>query len=135
MIETGNPLRVGLRREHGAEPCSVVIFGASGDLTRRKLVPALYNLHVDRLLPPGFAVVGAARSEMSNEAFVASLLGGTREHSRRGSDEAIWQEIAAALIASTKVTYARTLPACVVASNHRNSTVPLSHTACRLSPG
>ena len=53
-----NPLRAGLRRDLAAEPCSMVIFGASGDLTRRKLVPALYNLHLDRLLPGAFAVVG-----------------------------------------------------------------------------
>ena len=58
---TDNPLRTGLRRDRGAPPCSIVIFGASGDLTQRKLVPALYNLHADRLLPGAFAVVVAAR--------------------------------------------------------------------------
>ncbi len=46
-----SPIHLGLGREGGAAPCTVVIFGASGDLTRRKLVPALYNLHLDGLLP------------------------------------------------------------------------------------
>jgi glucose-6-phosphate 1-dehydrogenase len=97
MIETGNPLRVGLRRDRGAEPCTVVIFGASGDVTRRKLVPALYNLHLDRLLPTGFAVVGVARREMSDDAFIETLRGGTQEHSRRESSEETWREIASGL--------------------------------------
>ena len=59
---------IGLTGARKADPCTVVIFGASGDLTRRKLVPALYNLHLDRLMPPSFAVVGAARSAMSRPA-------------------------------------------------------------------
>jgi len=92
--ETENPLRVGLRRERGAEPCSVVIFGATGDLTRRKLVPALYNLHLDRLLPPRFEVVGVGRREMADETFVATLSEGTRRHSRRDLNHEIWREIA-----------------------------------------
>ncbi len=53
-----------------AGPCILVIFGATGDLTKRKLIPALYNLARQRLLPDKFAVVGSARSEMSHEAFV-----------------------------------------------------------------
>jgi glucose-6-phosphate 1-dehydrogenase len=97
MDGTENPLRVGLRRDRGAEPCTVVIFGASGDLTRRKLVPALYNLHLDRLMPPSFAVVGVARSKMSSDAFVASLREGAQAHSRRGPNEEIWREIASRL--------------------------------------
>jgi glucose-6-phosphate 1-dehydrogenase len=56
---------------HGqsADPCVMVIFGASGDLTKRKLIPALYNLAKHNLLPKEFAIVGLARSGMSNEAF------------------------------------------------------------------
>ncbi len=56
---------------HGepAPPCAMVIFGASGDLTKRKLIPALYNLASNRLLPRSFAVVGVARTEMSDEDF------------------------------------------------------------------
>jgi len=53
-----NPFRVGLVTERTPAPCVFVIFGASGDLTRRKLLPALYNLAVSRLLPPGMSIVG-----------------------------------------------------------------------------
>ncbi|HYU15666.1 MAG TPA: hypothetical protein VEL05_06335, partial [Candidatus Acidoferrum sp.] len=49
-----------------ADPCAVVIFGASGDLTRRKLVPAILNLERGGFLPPTLAVIGVARSEMSH---------------------------------------------------------------------
>ena len=51
------------------DPCVMVIFGASGDLTKRKLIPALYNLAKDNLLSKEFAVVGIARNEMSSEQF------------------------------------------------------------------
>jgi glucose-6-phosphate 1-dehydrogenase len=73
----------------------MVIFGASGDLTQRKLVPALYNLHVDGLLPASFAVCGAARRPLTYEECVARLLEGTRANSRRPVDEATWAELAA----------------------------------------
>ena len=52
-----------------ADPCSLVVFGASGDLTHRLLVPALYNLAAGGLLPDQFTLVGVARSEMSDQAF------------------------------------------------------------------
>ena len=55
------------------EPCSIVILGASGDLTSRKLIPALYNLLSDGLLSKDFAIVGFARKEMSTEQFRAEL--------------------------------------------------------------
>ena len=71
MIE--NPLREGLRLERTPDPCTMVIFGASGDLTRRKLVPALYSLAQQSLLPGGFSIVGAARTPMSNEEFRAKM--------------------------------------------------------------
>src|SRR5690348_11908210 len=52
-----------------ADPCVMVIFGASGDLTKRKLIPALYNLSKDNLLAKEFALVGFARNEMSTDQF------------------------------------------------------------------
>ncbi|MBD0326109.1 MAG: glucose-6-phosphate dehydrogenase, partial [Pyrinomonadaceae bacterium] len=64
-----NPLREGIRLERTAGPCAVVIFGASGDLTKRKLLPALYRLVQQRLLPAEFAIVGLARTEMTSEEF------------------------------------------------------------------
>ena len=50
-------------------PCAIVIFGASGDLTKRKLVPALFRLYQEKLLPEQFAIVGISRSAMSHEEF------------------------------------------------------------------
>jgi glucose-6-phosphate 1-dehydrogenase len=64
-----NPFFDPLRFERKVPPCTVVIFGANGDLTKRKLIPALYRLAYERRLPPGFAVVGNSRTEMSDEAF------------------------------------------------------------------
>jgi glucose-6-phosphate 1-dehydrogenase len=52
-----------------APPCAMVIFGATGDLTKRKLIPAIYNLIVNGLLPDGFAVVGVGRSQLSDDEF------------------------------------------------------------------
>jgi len=61
MSALPNPLREGLAAERIPEPATMVIFGASGDLTKRKLVPAVYNLALSRMLPGGFAMVGVAR--------------------------------------------------------------------------
>src|ERR1700756_128878 len=55
------------------EPCAIVIFGATGDLTKRKLVPSLYNLASYHLLPKNFSIIGVARSEWSDEQFQAQL--------------------------------------------------------------
>src|SRR5438552_46478 len=56
------------------DPCAMVIFGAAGDLTRRKLIPALYNLGKYRLLSREFAVIGVARNAMSTDEFRSKLL-------------------------------------------------------------
>ena len=64
-----NPLLDGLRIEPTPESCALVIFGASGDLTRRKLLPALYQLSRGQRLPARFAIIGVARSEMTDDAF------------------------------------------------------------------
>jgi hypothetical protein len=82
--ETTNPLRVGLPRARMAAPCAMVIFGATGDLTRRKLVPALYNLARAGHLPAEFSVVGFARSAEEDEAFREELRKGVAEFSRTG---------------------------------------------------
>ena len=63
-----NPLREGLRLERMAEPCTMVICGATGDLTERKLAPALYNCLLGGFLPPEFTVVGFARRELTDDA-------------------------------------------------------------------
>jgi glucose-6-phosphate 1-dehydrogenase len=64
-----NPLAEGLQATRRAPPGALVVFGASGDLTHRKLLPALGSLHRRRLLAPGFAVVGVARTALDDEAF------------------------------------------------------------------
>ena len=92
-----SPIRLGLGREGGADPCTVVIFGASGDLTRRKLVPALYNLHLDGLLPSAFAAVGVSRGEITDQVFADSLREGVEAHSRRALSEEVWQEFASGI--------------------------------------
>jgi glucose-6-phosphate 1-dehydrogenase len=71
------------------DPCSFVIFGATGDLTHRLVLPALYNLAAADLLPEKFCVVGVARNGMSNEDMRESLLKGLRQYKARPVDEAI----------------------------------------------
>ena len=66
-------------RPRPPDPCTFVIFGAAGDLTKRLLVPALYNLAAERLLPERFAVVGVARAEMSDEQFRQTMGSALRE--------------------------------------------------------
>jgi glucose-6-phosphate 1-dehydrogenase len=77
--------------------CVLTIFGASGDLTKRKLIPALYNLALEKRLPERFAVVGYARSEMSHDAFREKMREGIGEFSRTGVDESVWQQFASTL--------------------------------------
>src|SRR5207302_638652 len=69
-------------------------FGASGDLTRRKRVPALYELSVQGLLPAGFTVVGAARSEGTDEGFRASLRQAVERHGRLPVTDLQWASFA-----------------------------------------
>jgi glucose-6-phosphate 1-dehydrogenase len=93
-----NPLRAGVRLERTAEPCIVVIFGATGDLTKRKLVPALYRLVQERLVPAEFAIVGAARTEMTSEEFRANMKDAIIQFSEAKSvDEEVWESFAQGL--------------------------------------
>jgi glucose-6-phosphate 1-dehydrogenase len=64
-----NPFQDALRFERRSPPCAMVIFGASGDLTRRKLIPALYRLAYGRRLPTGFTVLGISRTPLSDDQF------------------------------------------------------------------
>ncbi|MDA0839804.1 MAG: glucose-6-phosphate dehydrogenase [Planctomycetota bacterium] len=77
--------------------CGVVIFGASGDLTKRKLLPAFYNLFVDGILPKHFIIIGFARSEMTNEVFQELARQAINEFSRRPIDQGKWNEFASRL--------------------------------------
>ena len=69
MPEDHNPFADALRFERRVPECAVVIFGANGDLTKRKLIPALYRLAYDRRLPGSFAVIGNSRTAQSDEDF------------------------------------------------------------------
>lgn len=93
-----NPLREGLRLQRTAEPCVVVIFGASGDLTKRKLVPALYRLTAQNLLASGFSVVGTGRTPMNHEAFRSEMRDAVNRFSDAGPvDGAVLESFAAGL--------------------------------------
>ncbi len=89
--ESRHPFLKGLSKHRGAPPTVVVIFGASGDLTARKLVPAIFNLGVDNLLPSDFRLIGYSRSEMSDDAFRESMDAAIEEHSRRPLNKEIWE--------------------------------------------
>jgi glucose-6-phosphate 1-dehydrogenase len=75
------------------DPCSFVIFGASGDLAHRLVIPALYNLAATDLLPDRFCVVGVTRKDMSNDDLRKSLMQGLREFATRPVDDAIAERL------------------------------------------
>jgi glucose-6-phosphate 1-dehydrogenase len=108
-----NPLREGLSGERVPAPCTMVIFGASGDLTKRKLVPALYSLARDRLLPSAFNVVGVARRETSHEEFRKQMRENTDKFARRRPvEDSLWSTFSEGMfyLAGTfedPVTYAK----------------------------
>jgi glucose-6-phosphate 1-dehydrogenase len=77
-----NPLSEGLHEYRVVDPALMVIFGATGDLARRKLLPAIYNLAAQRVLPPGFTVVGVAKDDGSDESFRKVVGESIRAHSR-----------------------------------------------------
>ncbi|MDP9034055.1 MAG: glucose-6-phosphate dehydrogenase [Myxococcota bacterium] len=93
-----NPFRVGLEVDRAPPPCVFVVFGASGDLTRRKLLPALYNLALSRLLPAGMSIVGFALTESTDDEFRRAMHEALGEFSRRKPiDETVWQDFASRL--------------------------------------
>jgi glucose-6-phosphate 1-dehydrogenase len=92
-----NPLAEGLRLRRRPDPCAVVIFGASGDLTRRKLFPALYALAYRRLLPERFGIIGVARTEHTTNAFVTAMRKAVRDFARDPFDRDVWDGLAAGI--------------------------------------
>src|SRR5262245_1422742 len=74
------------------QPCSLVIFGGAGDLARRKLIPGLYNLQLDGVLPAQFAVVGFGRTEVALDEYRASNRKNVETYSRRARQEQAWSE-------------------------------------------
>ncbi len=92
-----NPLRVGLRQERTPDPLILVIFGASGDLTQRKLVPAIYQLKQERRLPPEITIVGVARRQWSHDYFREQMRQGIEQFSTGIGIEEVWQDFARGL--------------------------------------
>jgi len=93
-----NPFRDGVIPRCSPDPCVLVIFGATGDLTRRKLVPALYNLAHEGQLPTGFAVVGFARRPRTDEEFRAEMRAAVERFSRfHPINAAVWENFARGL--------------------------------------
>ncbi|MCP2731507.1 glucose-6-phosphate dehydrogenase [Limnofasciculus baicalensis] len=92
-----NPLRVGLQQERMADPLIMVIFGASGDLTQRKLVPAIYQLKRERRLPPETTIVGVARRDWSHDFFRENMREGIEQFSDGIQSEEVWQDFAEGL--------------------------------------
>ncbi len=77
-----------------SEPCAFVIFGASGDLTQRKLLPAIYALAFRRLLPESFAVLGVAMTEDTDEEFRERMKAAVQEHARDPFRDDVWEGLA-----------------------------------------
>jgi glucose-6-phosphate 1-dehydrogenase len=89
-----NPLLEGLRLRRTPDPCALVIFGASGDLTRRKLFPALYSLALRRLLPERFGVIGVARTQVSDDQFRERMKAAVQEFGRDEFRQETWDWLA-----------------------------------------
>ncbi|MBF6331016.1 glucose-6-phosphate dehydrogenase [Nocardia transvalensis] len=94
-----NPLREerDKRLPRIAGPCSMVIFGVTGDLSRRKLMPAIYDLANRGLLPPAFALVGFARRDWADEDFSQVVLNAVKEHARTPFRQEVWDQLSEGL--------------------------------------
>src|SRR5437660_6611311 len=98
VVEASDLLREGLRIKQSVEPCVMVIFGATGDLTHRKLLPALYNLALEHPLPAGFSIVGFARRPYSDEEFRQQALESINAYSRQKPvNPQVWDSFAAGI--------------------------------------
>ncbi|HZJ05678.1 MAG TPA: glucose-6-phosphate dehydrogenase [Nocardioidaceae bacterium] len=94
--EWTNPLRdpQDRRLPKIAGPCGLVIFGVTGDLSRKKLMPAVYDLANRGLLPPGFSLVGFARRDWADQDFAQVVHDAVREHARTEFREEVWHQLA-----------------------------------------
>src|SRR3954449_7538447 len=97
MASGRNPLKEGLRLPRMPDPCVLVIFGASGDLTRRKLFPALWAPAVRDMLPEQFAILGVARTEGTDAEFRERMKEAVRQFGREPIDEKLWKKLAASM--------------------------------------
>lgn len=92
-----NPLRVGLRQDRIPAPQILTIFGASGDLTQRKLVPALYQMRQERRLPPELTIVGVARRDWSHDYFRKHMREGVEDFGGGLGSQELWDDFAKGL--------------------------------------
>jgi glucose-6-phosphate 1-dehydrogenase len=88
-----NPLAAGLSQSLSPQPCTLLIFGGSGELARRKLLPALYNLALDGVLPTNFAVMGFALDPLDDARYRAFARAGVEKFSRRPVDDEHWPDL------------------------------------------
>ena len=95
MNDYVNPLRdpQDRRLPRIAGPCVLVIFGVTGDLSRKKLMPAVYDLANRGLLPPGFGLVGFARRDWADQDFAKVVHDAVKEHARTPFREEVWQQL------------------------------------------
>ena len=94
LEQQANPLEEGLLLRRTPDPCALVIFGASGDLTHKKLMPALYSLMFRRLLPARFAIVGVARTDGDDDMFRSDMKDAVQKHARDEFREDVWERLA-----------------------------------------
>ncbi|MEB4613037.1 glucose-6-phosphate dehydrogenase [Leucobacter sp. M11] len=96
---SGNPLRSAeeVRLNRVAGPCALVLFGVTGDLAQKKLLPAMYDLANRGLLPPGFSLVGFGRRDWSDADFERVVHEAVRAHARTAFNEDVWQQFRAGL--------------------------------------
>ncbi|GAA3306783.1 hypothetical protein GCM10020295_63920 [Streptomyces cinereospinus] len=94
-MSSSNPLRdpADRRLPRIAGPSGLVIFGVTGDLSRKKLMPAVYDLANRGLLPPGFSLIGFARREWAHEDFAQEVHDAVKEHARTPFREEVWQQL------------------------------------------
>jgi glucose-6-phosphate 1-dehydrogenase len=91
-----NPLRdkEDKRLPRIAGPCAMVLFGVTGDLAHKKVVPAIYDLANRGLLPPTFSLVGFARRDRDHDTFAQVILDDVKQHCRTPFRQAIWERLA-----------------------------------------
>ena len=90
-------LRRGFKSREIPGSCSIIIFGATGDLTHRKLIPALYNLFLNKELPSSFKIIGFARRDKNDAIWRSELERSNHENSRSGHNEKKWEEFSKSL--------------------------------------
>ncbi len=120
-----NPFQDPLRFERRVPPCAIVIFGANGDLTKRKLLPALYRLAYERRIPQTFAILGNSRTHLSDEDFRAKMKESVQKFLEDAPfDESVWESFSKGLY---YVTGDLQDPACYEAIAKKLSEVEKDH--------